>query len=94
MHNNYRRNNLSKKRWDIAWCRWFCPPRRHPFGGARIRRGSDVLGPGLGNIPKGPTVRTFKEVDTGMVARRGNRGHQCPAFNMDQEHKEFVQKMK
>jgi hypothetical protein len=70
----------------------------NPFGGPRIRRGSDVLGapntPGLGNIPKGPTVRPFKEVDTGLDARRGNRGDQCPAFNMYQEHQEFVQKMK
>ena len=34
-------------------------------------------GKGLGNMPKGPKVRSAKEVDTGPNAGRSNRGDQC-----------------
>ena len=78
------------------------PRRRHPFGRPRIRgsKSVDVFSPqniqGLGNIPKGPKVRSFREVETGLNARRGNRGDQCPAskFNIYEEHKNFLQEMK
>ena len=39
-----------------------CPPRN---------------GEGLGNMPKGPKVRSAKEVGTGPNAGRANRGDQC-----------------
>jgi hypothetical protein len=78
------------------------PRKRHPFGHPRIRgsKSIDVLAPqniqGLGNIPKGPKVQSFREVETGLNVRRGNRGDQCPAskFNMYEEHKNFVEEMK
>ena len=77
------------------------PRRRHPFGRPRMRgsRSIDVFPPqnvqGLGNIPKRPKVLSFREVDSGLNARRGNRGDQCPApeFNMKQEYQNFMQKM-
>ena len=76
------------------------PRRRHPFGRPRMRgRGITVDPPqniqGLGNIPEGPKVRSFKEVDTGLNARRGNHGDQCPAsqFNMEKEYKMFMEDM-
>ena len=49
----------------------------------------------LGNIPEAPKVRSFKEVDTGLNARRGNRGDQCPAsqFNMEKEYTMFMEDM-
>ncbi len=54
--------------------------------------------PGLGNIPETPKVGSFKEVevevDTGLNARRANRGDQCPVFNMSAEHQKLVQEMK
>lgn len=77
------------------------PRRRHPFGRPRMRgRGINIDPPqniqGLGNIPEAPKVRSFTEVDTGLNARRGNRGDQCPAskFNMYEEHRNFVEEMK
>jgi len=50
---------------------------------------------GLRNIPKAPKVRSFTEVDTGLNARRGNYGDQCPAsqFNMEKEYKIFMKSM-
>nr|WPV76532.1 hypothetical protein [Naviculales sp.] len=50
---------------------------------------------GLGNIPEGPKVRSFREVDTGLNARRGNHGDQCPApqFNMEKEYTMFMEDM-
>jgi hypothetical protein len=50
---------------------------------------------GLGNIPEGPKIRSFKEVDTGLNARRGNRDDQCPApkFNMEKEYTIFMEDM-
>nr|UZC30149.1 hypothetical protein [Entomoneis sp.]UZC30228.1 hypothetical protein [Entomoneis sp.] len=64
------------------------PRRRHPLGPPRIKgRGITVDPPqniqGLGNIPEAPKVRSFTEVDTGLNARRGNRGDQCPAPEFD-----------
>ena len=75
------------------------PHRRHPFGRPRMRgRGITVDPPQniqeLGNIPKGPKARSFREVETGLNVRRGNRGDQCPKFNMYEEHKNFVEEMK
>jgi hypothetical protein len=73
------------------------PRRRHPFGRPRMRgTGINVDPPRniqeLGNIPK---VRSFREVDTDLNARRGNRGDQCPApeFDMKEEYGNFIQKM-
>lgn len=72
------------------------PRRRHPFGRPRMRgRGITVDPPqniqGLGNIPEGPKVRSFREVDAG----RGNRGDQCPApeFDMKKEYGNFMQEI-
>ena len=50
---------------------------------------------GLGNIPKAPKVRSFTEVDTGLNARRGNRGDQCPVpeFDMKKQYENFMQEM-
>ena len=74
------------------------PRRRHPFGPPRIRGRGIIIDPpqniqGLGNIPEGPKVRSFKEVDTGLNARRANRGDQCPApeFDMKKEYKMFME---
>jgi len=63
-------------------------PNNNPFGRPRMRgRGITVDPPqniqGLGNIPEGPKVRSFREVDTGLNAGRGNRGDQCPAPEFD-----------
>jgi hypothetical protein len=76
------------------------PRRRHPFGRPRMKGlGINIDPPqaiqGLGNIPEGPKVRSFIEVDTGMNARRGNRGDQCPAsqFNMEKEYTLFMEDM-
>ena len=76
------------------------PRRRHPFGRPRMRgRGITVDPPqniqGLGNIPEAPKVRSFTEVDTGLNARRGNHGDQCPAsqFNMEKEYTMFMEDM-
>lgn len=72
------------------------PRRRHQFGRPRMRgRGITVDPPqntqGLGNIPEGPKVRSFREVDAG----RGNRGDQCPApeFDMKKEYGNFMQEI-
>lgn len=53
------------------------PPKLHPFGHPRLRRSNDVLlplknSPGLGNVPGGPTVRTFTEVKSGVNGNRGD----------------------
>lgn len=50
---------------------------------------------GLGNIPAAPKSRSFKEVDTGLNARRGNHGDQCPVpqFNMEKEYTTFMKDM-
>ena len=76
------------------------PRRRHPIGRPRMRgRGITVDPPqniqGLGNIPEAPKVRSFREVDTGLNARRGNRGDQCPApeFDMKKQYENFMQEM-
>ena len=76
------------------------PRRRHPFGRPRMRgRWINIDPPqniqGLGNIPEAPKVRSFTEVDTGLNARRGNRGDQCPApeFDMKKQYENFVQEM-
>ena len=77
------------------------PRRRHPFGRPRMRgsKSIEVFSPqniqGLGNIPEGPKVRSFREVDTGLNARRGNRDDQCPAseFNMEKEYTMFMEDM-
>ena len=76
------------------------PRRRHPFGRPRMRgRGINIDPPqniqGLGNIPEAPKVRSFTEVDTGLNARRGNRGDQCPApeFDMKKQYENFMQEM-
>jgi hypothetical protein len=73
---------------------------RKPHRIPRIRgKGINVDPPrtiqGLGNIPEAPKVRSFKEVDTGLNARHGNRGDQCPAsqFNMEKEYKMFMEDM-
>jgi len=55
--------------------------RRHPFGRPRTRGQGINIEPaqnieGLGNIPEALKVRFFTEVDTGLNARRDNRGHQ------------------
>ena len=75
--------------------------RRHPFGRPRMRGSKpiEVLPPqniqGLGNIPEASKVRSFREVDTGLNARRGNRDDQCPAseFNMEKEYTMFMEDM-
>ena len=76
------------------------PRRRHPFGRPRIRgRGINIEPPqniqGLGNIPEAPKVRSFTEVDTGLNARRGNHGDQCPApeFDMKKQYENFMQEI-
>ena len=76
------------------------PRRRHPFGRPRIRgTGINVDPPqniqGLGNIPEGLKVRSFREVDTGLNARRGNRGNQCrtPQFDMKKQYENFMQEI-
>jgi len=76
------------------------PRRRHPFGRPRMRgRGINIDPPqniqGLGDIPAAPKVRSFTEVDTGLNARRGNRGDQCPTpeFDMKDQYENFMQKM-
>lgn len=76
------------------------PRRRHPCGRPRMRgRGITVDPPqniqGLGNIPEVPKVRSFREVDTGLNARRGDRGDQCPApeFDMKKEYGNFMQEI-
>lgn len=56
--------------------------RRHPMGIPRIRRQLDVQPqniPRFDNLPKAPKIRSFKEVDTGLNGKPGNRGDQCPA---------------
>ena len=76
------------------------PRRRHPFGRPRMR-GRGITGDppqniqGLGDIPGAPKVRSFREVDTGLNARRGNRGDQCPApeFDMKKQYENFMQEM-
>jgi len=75
--------------------------RRHPFGHPRIRSPKPIqaLPPqniqGLGNLPEAPKIRSFKEVDTGLNARSGNRSDQCPApeFNMEKEYTMFMEDM-
>ena len=76
------------------------PRRRHPFGRPRMRgRGITIDPPqtiqGLGDIPAAPKVRSFTEVDTGLDARRGNRGDQCPApeFDIKKQYENFMQEM-
>ena len=76
------------------------PSRRHPLGRPRMRgRGINIDPPqtiqGLGNIPEAPKVRSFREVDTGLNARRGNRGDQCPApeFDMKKEYTILMEDM-
>ena len=76
------------------------PRRRHPFGRPRMRgRGINIDPPpniqGLGDIPAAPKVRSFTEGDTGLNARRGNRGDQCPApeFDMKKQYENFMQQM-
>lgn len=76
------------------------PRRRHPFGRPRMRGTGITVDPpqkiqGLGNIPEAPKVRSFTEVDTGLNARRGNRGDQCPApeFDMKKQYKNFMQEI-
>jgi hypothetical protein len=76
------------------------PRRRHPFGRPRMRgTGINVDPPqniqGLGNSLEAPKVRSFREVDTGLNARRGNRGDQCPApeFDMKKEYGNFIQEI-
>ena len=76
------------------------PRRRHPLGPPRIKgRGITVDPPqniqGLGNIPEAPKFRSFTEVDTGLNARRGNRGDQCPApeFDMKKEYTILMEDM-
>jgi hypothetical protein len=74
------------------------PRKRHPFGRPRMRGSKpiEVFPPqniqGLGNIPEEPKVRSFREVDTGLNAGRGNPGDQCPApkFNMEKEYTIFL----
>ena len=73
------------------------PRRRHPFGRPRMRgTGINVDPPqniqGLGNIPEAPKVRSFKEVDTGLGARRDD---ECPApkFNMEKEYTMLMEDM-
>jgi len=76
-------------------------PRRHPPGRPRMRGSKPikVFPPqniqGLGNIPEGPKIRSFKEVDTGLNARRGNRDDQCPAAKLDMksEYENFMQEI-
>lgn len=74
-------------------------PHRHSLGPPRIRRGINLDPPqnikGLGNIPKAPKVRPSTEFDTGLNARRGNRGDQCraPKFDMKKEYQNFTQEM-
>jgi hypothetical protein len=50
---------------------------------------------GLGNIPKAPKARSFREVDTGLNGRRSNHGDQCPApeFDMEKEYIMFMEDM-
>lgn len=50
---------------------------------------------GLENIPEGTKVRSFREVDTGLNARRGNRGNQCPTpeFDMKKQYENFMQEI-
>lgn len=50
---------------------------------------------GLGNIPKGPKVQSFREVHTDLNAQRGNRGDQCPAPELDlkKEYRNFMQEI-
>jgi hypothetical protein len=76
------------------------PRRRHPFGRPRMRGRRINIDPpqniqGLGNIPEAPKFRSFTEVDTGLNARRGNRGDQCPApeFDMKKQYENFMQEM-
>jgi len=76
------------------------PRRRHPLGPPRIKGIGITVDPpqniqGLGNIPEAPKVRSFREVDTGLNARRGNRGDQCPApeFDMKKEYTMLMEDM-
>jgi len=76
------------------------PRRRHPFGRPRMRgRGINIDPPqniqGLGNVPEGPKVRSFREVDTGLNAQRGNRRDQCPVpeFDMKKQYENFMQEI-
>lgn len=62
--------------------------RRGKYGLPRMR-GQQPLLPhvhGLGNIPRGPQVRQFKQVTDGLDARRGNHGDQCPVPKHDLNH--------
>lgn len=71
--------------------------KRHPFGWPRVKGRGIFIDPpqniqGLGNIPKGPKVRSFREVDTSL---NGRRGDQCPApeFGMKKEYNNLMQDM-
>jgi len=73
------------------------PRRRHQFGRPRMRGTGINADPlqniqGLGNIPEGPKVRPFREVNTSRDARRGT---QCPTpkFDMQKQHENFMQKI-
>ena len=76
------------------------PRRRHPFGRPRMRGRSMNIDPpqniqGLENVPKGPKVRSFREVDTGLNAQQGNPRDQCPVpkFDMKKQYEIFIQEI-
>lgn len=50
---------------------------------------------GIGNVPKAPSVRIFKDIDTGLDGRRGNRGDECsvPKINMEKKFRMFMEDM-
>jgi hypothetical protein len=62
-------------------------------------RGTNIDPPqniqGLGNVPEAPKVKSFREMNTDLDARRENRGDQCPAseFKMEKEYTMFMEDM-
>ena len=76
--------------------------RRHQFGKPRVTGSQQIDSylpqniEGIGNILDGPKGRSFREVDTELSARRGNRRDQCSAskVNMYEEHQKLIEDMK
>jgi hypothetical protein len=76
---------------------------RHPLGPPRIRPQETLpvalQNPqnikGIGNVQNAPSVRGFKDIDTGLDGRRGNRGDRCPApeINMEKKFRMFMEDM-